>query len=64
MKSKDSSSRMNDFKTTDEERDLIFESFAKQIKDIRLHQNKGARGSTIQVNYGDGWEHIKIHIEE
>ena len=34
------------------------------LKDIRLHQNKGAIGSTIQVNYGNGWEKIKIHIEQ
>jgi len=34
------------------------------IKDIRLHQNKGSLGSTIQVDYGNGWEKIKIHIEE
>jgi len=36
----------------------------RRLKDIRLHQAKGGRGSTIQVNYGQGWEKIKIHIEE
>ncbi len=34
------------------------------LQDIRLHQAKGGRGTTIQVNYGNGWEEIKIHIEE
>lgn len=36
----------------------------RTIKDIRLHQNKGSIGSTVQVDYGNGWEKIKIHIEE
>jgi len=36
----------------------------RQIKDIRLHQARNSRGSTIQVNYGNGWEKIKIQIEE
>ncbi len=36
----------------------------KQIVNIRLNQGKGGVGSTIQVNYGNGWEKIEINIEE
>jgi len=36
----------------------------KTVIDIRLHQRKGSMGSSIQVNYGKGWENIKIHIEK
>ena len=34
------------------------------LKDIRLHQRKSSIGAIIQVNYGDGWEEIKKHIEK
>ncbi len=45
-------------------KELLKPNDEKQIVNIRLNVSKGGRGSTIQVNYGNGWENIEINIEE